>query len=335
MLTFGDVKSSRVVRVAGVCPESPDFAQITNDVIRELLDRGNWWNTLKIARGCIYNNCITWNRYVGTVEGFNRCGSAPIKNGWMEFNAVLPEHVNHFNRTGSFLCANDLALVDQGTSPVFNQIPCNQNRFIQFYITQAADVGKTITLFGVDGNGLDIITQRSDGTIQPGVVLSLALPFVQAPMLFRQITRVIKDVTVGPVYGYQFDGTNTFPLAVYAPDETNPDYRTQRLTQGGCVATNCQQFPSKIEAYVKLAFVPVVNDNDLVLIDSLDALALGYQAMKLGDAYDFDGQEKGLRAAVLRLNMQLRNKLPVDATPVRFKPYGTATLERRSIGRLM
>lgn len=335
MLTFGDVKASKVARISGACPTSPDFAQTVNDTVRELLDRGNWWNTLKIAKGCIYNNCITWNRYVGTVLAFNRCGSAPPKNNWMEFNAVLPEHVNHFNRTGGFMCAHDLALVDQGTSPVFNQIPCGQNRFLQFYITQPSDVGKTITVFGVDGNGLDIISTRSDGTIQPGIVLTLAIPFVQSPILFRQVTRVIKDVTVGPVYGYQFDGTNTFPLSWYAPNETNPDYRTDRLTGSHCVGTNCQQFPSLIHAYVKLEFIPVVNDDDLIIIDSLDALALGYQAQKLGDAYDFDGKERGMQAAIKVLNMQLRNKLPVDQTPVRFKPYGTATLERRMIGRLM
>ena len=327
MLTVSEAADSRINRISGVCALSPDWYQLLNDATRQLMRRGNWWGTVKILRGCIYNNCLTWPRVVGTVLALqDRGGSAPVKNSWYEFNAVLPEHVHHWNRFGGFHCDNNLALVDNGTAPVFNQIPCLNDRYLRFYITQPSDVGKTITVFGVDGNGLDILTTRSDGTIQPGVVLTLAIPFVQTPTLIRRVDRIIKDVTDGPVYGFQFDGSHQFPLATYAPGETLPDYRTSRLTFG------CSCCPSQIAAFIKLEFIKATRPNDLILIDNLDALALGMQSAKLSDAFDSQGAEGMMARAVHELNLDLRNKLPIDEIPVRFQPQGTAMLRRQKIG---
>ena len=335
MITFGEAKDSRLRSIAGLCSDSPDFAQILNDTVREFLEAGSWWGTVQRLKGCIYNNCIAWPAPVGTVLAFDRCGSAPPKNYWFDFNPVLPEQVNHWRHHGAFGCARDLALVDAGTTPVFNQIPCGHNHFIRIYIQDLGDVGKTVTLFGTDGNGQEVITVRSDGTTQPGVVLTLASPYVQSPMTFRHLDRVIKDVTLRPLTVTQFDGTNEFPMATWRAGETTPSYRSSKLLRTHCSTVNCQQFPARIEALVKLEFVPVVFDDDLVLIDNLDALALGIQAMKLGDAYDFDGKAKAMTHAIHQLNLQLRNKFPIDQTPARVRVFGTADLRRQGIGQLM
>jgi len=333
MLTVSEAQSSRLNRISGVCAGSADWFQLLNDATRQLMRRGNWWGTLKVMRGCIYNGCIAWPRQVGTVLAFDRCGSAPPKNQWAEFNAVLPEHVHQFNRDGEFGCARDLALVDHGTSPVFNQIACGQNVYIRFMPVQPTDVGKTITVFGLDSNGVEIITTRSDRTIQPGIVLTLAIPFVQTPFSMRRVDRVIKAATDGPIYGYQVDVTGTiFNLATYAPSETLPDYRTSKLVRSRCHDCGC--WPSQIAAFVKLQFIPAQNPDDLVLIDNLDALALGMQSAKLSDAYDSQGAETMMARAVHELNLDLRDKLPIDQTPVRFQPYGTASLESVSIGMM-
>lgn len=334
MLTVAEAKTSRLKRIAGLCPDSQDFIDILNDATSELMTRGDFWATMKRMRGCIYNGCITWPRAVGTVKAFDRCGSAPPKNHWFGFDAVLPGDFEHWRNTGSFLCARDMALVDHGTSPVFNQIPCGTNRYVRYYITDPADVGKTITVFGIDGFGNEVITERADGTVQPGVVLTLAIPYVQSPMLFRRIDRVIKQPTVRPVYGYQFDG-NLWPLSVYQPSETLPDYRTERLVWSHCPTTNCQQWPSQISALVKLQFIPVENDDDQVLIGNVNALFYAMQSIKLGDAFDVAGGGSLMARAVRELNNELREKLPDDQIPVRFKPWGTATLERQGIGRMM
>ena len=334
MLTAGSAMTSRLNRISGVCAGSDDWYQLINDATRELMRRGNWWGTVRRLRGCIYNGCIAWPRYVGTVLAINRCGrSAPPKNQWYDFDAVLPEHVRHWNQCGGFLCAHDLALADHNTTPVFNQIPCNTPRYLRFYITQPTDVGKTITIFGKSG-GIELLTKRSDGTIQPGLVLTLAIPFVETSTLFNSVERVIKDPTDGPVYGYQFDGTNLFPLSTYEPSETLPDYRSNKLVTSPC-PTNCQQWPSQIEALVKLQFVEAKTADDLVLIDNLDALATAMQSCKLSDAYDSAGAETMMARAVHELNLDLRDKLPIDQTPVRVKVYGTSDLRKQGIGTLM
>jgi hypothetical protein len=330
MLTLGAAKNSRLKRISGVCTSSPEFLDLLNDAVDELMDAGNWWNTLRVLRGCIYNGCITWPRQVGAVLGFNRCGgSSPPKNAWYDFDSVLPEHVSLWNNTGSFSCASDLALVDRGTSPVFNQIPCLLPKFLRFHITQPTDVGKTITIFGKSG-GIEVLTTRSDGTIQPGLVVVLSIPYTQTTIAFDSVDRVIKDPTDGPIYGYQWDGVRQFALATYAPSETLPDYRTSRIQTSGC-GTNCDNWPTQISAFVKIQFIPVVHDDDEVQIDSLEALALAIQSIKLGDAFDSIGAETMMRRAIHTLNLQLRNRLPIDTIPVRFAPFGNATLNRRRI----
>jgi hypothetical protein len=333
-LTLGAARNARRLKqISGVCTTSDEFVDILNDSTSALMERGSWWNTLRVLRGCIYNGCITWPRSVGTVLAMDRCGrSVPPKNQWYDFDAVLPEHVHHWNRFNNFPCAHDLALVDRGTSPVFNQIPCGLPRFLRFYITEQSDVGKTITIFGKSA-GVEVLTTRSDGTIQPGLVISLAIPFVTTTIAFDAVDRVIKDVTDGPVYGVQWDGINAYALATYAPSETLPDYRTSRIHSSGCV-TNCSNWPSQISAFVKLEFVPVVHDDDEVQIENLEAQALGIQSIKLSDAFDSQGAEEMMSRACHVLNLQLRNKLPIDQVPVRFAPFGTSSLRRQKIGYL-
>jgi hypothetical protein len=330
MLTLGAAKNSRLKRISGVCTSSPEFVDLLNDGVNELMDAGNWWGTVKVMRGCIYNQCLTFPRQVGTVLALNHCGgSIPPKNQWFSFGSVLPEHVGLWNRTGSFSCASDLALADTGTSPVFNQIPCLLPRFLRFYITQPSDAGKTITIFGKSA-GVEVLTTRADGTIQPGLVVTLAIPFVTTTIAFDNVDRVIKDPTDGVTYGYQWDGLHLYPLATYSPSETSPEYRTSRIIQSGC-GTNCDNWPTQISAFVKIQFIPVVHDDDEVQIDSIEALALAIQSIKLGDAFDSIGAQTMMARAIRALNLQLRNKLPIDTIPVRFAPFGTARLERRRI----
>lgn len=332
MLTVAEAEDSRINRISGVCAGSSDWYQLLNDATRQLMRRGNWWGTIKVMQGCIYDGCLTFPRAVGTVLALNRCGSSiPPKNQWFSFNAVLPEHVRHWNACGSFPCAKDLTLVDRGTTSVFNPIPCLNARYVQIYITDLNDVGKTITIFGIDGNGQEIITTRSDGTTQPGLVMTMAIPFVQTPILIRRIDRVIKDPTSHAVYLYQFDGANMFSLAVYEPSETLPEYRTSKIQSSGC-ANNCNQWPSQIDVFVKLKFIKAARPDDLILINNLDALAMAMQAVKLNDAYDSQGSETMMARAIHEMNLDLRDKLPIDQIPVNFSPQGTAHLSRRKIG---
>lgn len=340
MLTLGEAKTSRIKRVAGVCPDSEDFLEILNDATRELMRAGNWWGTVKRATFCVYDSCLVFPRYVGTLLAFNRGNhSIPPKNHWYGFDDVLPEDVRHWNsaRHGNERCncSGNIAAVDFGTVSVFNQIPCLNDRFVRFYIVEPLDAGKTITIFGIDGNGQTIRSTRPDGTVQEGLVLTFAIPFVESPMLVRRLDRVIKDVTSGPVFGYQFDGNTLYNMAEYQPSETLPEYRFSKVTGrmhhhnhgSSCGAT-------QISALVKLKFIPVANDGDLVGIDNVDALAIAVQSLKTSDAYDSGSAENLMARAIHKLNQDLRDKLPIEQTPARVHYQGTAHLRRQQIGYL-
>ncbi len=336
MITLLDAKQSRLRRVAASCPNSADFLEAINDATRMLMNRGNWWTTVRRMTGCVYNNCLVFPRSVGTILALNKCGnSIPPKNYWYGFSAVLPEDVLNHGRC-SDRCWGDVAGRDDGTTPVFNQIPCLNDRYVRFYCMQPTDEGKHITIYGIDSNGQVIRSERSDGTFQDGVELTLAIPYVQTTFLVRRIDRVVKDPTNGPVHGYQFDGATLYDLAHYEPSETNPEYRQMRIV-GGCspVNTTTGCCPSQITALVKLQFIPVQFDNDLIQIDNLDALAMMVQALNQNDNFDAQQSEIMTARAVKELNLELRNKLPIDTTVVNFQPYGTARLNRQAIGRLM
>ncbi len=335
-LTLAQAKNSRLRRISGSCPDSQDFLELLNDGIRMLMKRGNFWGTVKRMSGCVYSDCIVWPRQVQTVLAINKNGnSVPPRNQWYGFSAVLPEDVTNHGIWGD-RCWGDIAARDGDTTSVFNQIPCLNDRYVRFYCMQPTDEGKTITLFGVDSNGQTIRSQRTDGSFQDGVVLTLAIPYVQTTFLVRRVDRILKDTTDGPVHGYQFDGATLYDLAHYDPAETSPAYRTSKI-MGGCNATangnGCCH--SQISALVKLAYVPVQYDDDVILIDDLDALAMVMQAINQSDNYDADQFEKMILLAVRELNATLRNVLPIDTTKVSFKPQGTADLRRQSIGRLV
>lgn len=343
MVTLGEVKRSRVKRVAGVCPSSPEFTDLVNEGTSMLLNRGSWWGTIKRMSFCTYNSCLVFPRQVGTLLALSTCGgSIPPKNQWFSFNAVLPDDVNWYIRNGNwgaynFGLGNQCAFVgmDGGTSPVFNQIPCPQARYLRFYITRRSDIGKTITVFGQDGNGLVIRSSRSDGTFQDGVLLTLDAPYVETPILIRRVDRIYKDLTDGPIYGYQWDGANNYNLAWYEPSETSPDYRTTKVL-GGCQCAQrnipCNCAPIQMQALVKIQFVPALYDDDLVQIDNLDALASMVKAIKLGDSYNAVEREAAIAQAVKEMNLELRNRLPIDQTVARVHYQGTSQLWKQMIG---
>lgn len=340
LLTLGEAKESGLREVAATCPDSQEFVDQVNKATSMLMKRGNWFGTLHKITFCSYNNCLVFPRQVGTLLATNRCNlSVPPQNQWFSFNDILSDDVVRWNTffNGPGPCANGFVTEDQGTTPVFNQIPCLNDRYVQFYPSRLADIGKKITIFGIDGNGLVIRTTHSDGIFQDGVELVLETPYVQSPFLIRRIDRVLKEVTEGPIYGYQFDGAHQFNLAWYEPTEKSPAYRFVKLKTGVIGGCNCNSAfcgcgPVPFTALVKLQYIPVVNDDDLVLIDDLDALELAIQSVRLSRAFDSQAAETMMSRAVHELNLRLRDKLPTNSIPTRVYTQGSAHFVNQGVG---
>jgi hypothetical protein len=338
LLTLGQLKQGACSKIAGVCPSNPEFADYVNQAVRQLMRRGNWWGTVQPMRGCVYDNCIVWPRYVGTVLAVNRNGHfSDLANRWFQFMdwsgvdlssfGITPGRPHDFHNTTVF----------DGTTPVFNPIPCGQSRYVLAYPGTQQDVGKTITLFGVDSNG-QTVRQQIGGVWKDGITLTLALPFVQSPMKFQKVTRVLKDVTQGVLRLYQWDGVNlnfdltpnVFDMAAYDPSERSPDYQHSKML--GCGGPpGCAR---QITALIKLAFIPVSDDNDLVLIENEDAIEHMIQSIKYREKGDAARAVQWEKDAFRELNYELRDRVPDEQFVATFRPFGPASLNQKTMGMI-
>lgn len=333
LLTFSEIKNSDVPDDAGVCGTSSQFKDYVNRAVRMLMNRGSFYGTVQKIQVCTTNTCqIVWPRSVGSVLATNVNGShSTVKDNWYGF---LPLSRGDFGSGGfgfsNGTCFGNLVTSDQGQSPVFNPVTCGTSVYIRVYTGVRDDVGKTTTIYGVDNNGQTVRTQVN-GVWQEGEMVTLALPYVQTTTLFRTVTRISKVVTQGVTRYYQFNpiGNYTYDLAIYDPTETNPSYRTSRIegVSNGCCSKS-------IVALVKLEFIPVVNDTDLVMIDNMDALSDMIKSIREKKAGNPEKAFKFETSAVRELNLQLRNKFPNDQI-VASVDYGQRSMQRSRIGNLM
>jgi len=212
--------------------------------------------------------------------------------------------------------------------------------YARFYPRCNNDIGKTITIYGIDSNGQAITSTDANNNWIPGVQLVLASPFVSTSFLVRKIERVIKDITQCVVDGYFYDPVNNVlnDMAHYQPTETNPEYQHTLISNfGQCCNSNSTTAPTPktILAYVKLKHVDMVNPNDPCVVNSMSAIKLMVQSVKEEQAFNAEASAS-LRALSLKeLNLELRNKLPLDQVPVEVQSFGTAVPRRHAIGRIM
>lgn len=345
MLTFGQIKCSRLNEVAAATSDSENFRSLLNEAIEALLNRGDWRGTLQPIYVCVRNGCVTWPRYVHAVRKLNHCNrEIQVNNIWYQFverdfysnwlgmdywNVVRPlngnEQFRQMNSTGYFSTYNDVP------SP----------SYINAYPSALQDIGKKVTIFGFDSNGLPLRHQDSDGNWCEGSVITLAAPYGQTLDVIRSGSiRVLKDETQGEVrlYAQDYNTATLTDLAVYAPTETTPNYARYRL-HGGRHCWNANDADTGDRCYgvlalVKVEFIPVKHDSDIVLIDNIQALKFAVQSIKYSEAGDVGNAELFMGKAVRELNLELRNEMSDSSIPVVFKAFGSATPRRAGIGRI-
>ena len=344
MLTLGQAKGSRKLVVAsGVCADSDDFREMVNDAVRMGMNRGGFWGTVVPINVCVYNGCITWNRYVDVPLAINACGrSLQVHNNWDRFVSMGHSDVRTlgFGWNGT-KCWGNVVATNDSFAPVFNNIPCGTPRYIRAYTSVRADIGKKIRIFGLDYNNQVIRTKNSDGDWEEGVSLTLPDPsvsaFVSTSFTLNKITRAIKEETQGVLRLFQYDPTDNtlYNCAVYDPQETHPEYATSKISNLKILCCcNCENGLKTVQALVKLKFVKAVHDNDLLGISNLDALTLLVQAGKSSEAGEDEDAEKKIARAVHELNLEMSVKFPQDQIPIEVAPFGTALLRRAGIGNV-
>lgn len=308
--------------MSGICTDSPDFVSYTNGAVDQLLRRGKWYSTFRSIRACVYDGCVAWPRHVQTILAIKVNGQVEnLYNRW--FNYLPMDHCGRYYKAWQLgMGRGNWDTVSDGTTPVFNPIACGKNVFLRFYIDSPTDLGKTVTVMGIDSNGQVIRTQRPDATIQEGVVLTFTKPYIQTPMLFRHVTRVVKDETNYNVRGYQFCPTENVELDLcnYEPSEVSPQYTHTRISTRNLQRSGCCE--AMVDALVKIKFTPVKYDQDAMLIDNEAAVANMIMAQRLKEGGDLANSRAYEADAFRELNFQMKDYFPDEQFVVDFQPFG-------------
>ena len=291
-LTLGQAKAT-IARVSNLCDTSARVVELLNEAQERLLNRTDYpVGSLVRYRFCAGSSgCITWPRQVRTIQAWANCSTpGMVKSNWFEF---IGYPVGIGLQDGDTNPGN--MLIDRGMACAFDDVIATTAapRKICAIATNAADVGKYITLRYINSTGQRVYTSI-DGVVQEGERLTLVAPGGVFPAGVAQTTydlapgglyHVVKATTLYPVALYECSSTAlTRQLAFYEPSETVPIYRRslipglEDMTACDDATSDCTQNKS-ITALVKLQHVPVVVDNDPLVIGNLAALKLMVMAI--------------------------------------------------------
>lgn len=278
----------------GMCPTDPRVTSLINLAIERLLPRLNPEKTIQRFQFDVVNNVITMPRQVKTVlgastmypscTGSTSCGPGctsilTVKSMWYEMMPGGP--------VGWIPCATNV-LMDLGTGFSTFADPSQQTPMIlRLYadIPQPSTEG-FIVINGTDVNG-NLPFSYVNNQYIPGQVLNIPTTsdanYLDTPQSFVQINSISKPITQGRLrlFGVDATGAQT-PLAVWEPDELNPDYRRYLVTWVG------PSMPSILTVLAKLRYVYTTAPYADLMITNIGSLQLALQAMKYEKAGSYD-----------------------------------------------
>lgn len=239
-----------------------------NQVADRLMNMGTWsggWVTVPDMP--IYNGYITMPRRFRTCEGVNlSCGPRPIYSRFWKFTAA--------GKTRP--CANVVVPIDDAAQTFLDP---SGTYYLRIKSSTSADNTKTVTLIGgLDASSVELFTTVSL-TITSGSPATTSQSYTSLP-------RIGKDLTTGQVDLYAVDTTTAVEtqIATYAPWETEPLYKRYEIVRNAEAPTPTD--PTTAECLCTLAYVPAVNDSDLIFPPVLGGLKHGLKALTYEDTSD-------------------------------------------------
>lgn len=269
-----------IARVLGVCLTDPRIAQYTNEAEERLMPKGKWVGTFVRLRLCLSESCVTLPRQVETVEAWALCNTPfPLRDKMYEFVANGPGQ-----RRSDLGAASNM--IDRGTACVFREMS-TQTSFVNVQASVAESASARILLRGYDENKSWVRTQDppASGIWIDGEYVAINTTGTRSVNKFTSLTEVVKPVTNGPVNLMEWPaalGSNLQTIASYESDETLPIYRRYLIPglgqTGACDGHSCCD-DKTVTLLVKLRHIPVVNDNDFLVLQSVSAIKLMVMAI--------------------------------------------------------
>lgn len=343
MLTLGEVQASKGIQaVARFCPTSDEFLELVNSATRRLGRRGDWAETVVPIYVCVFQGCVVWPRYVGSVRKINICNrTVSVNSLWYSFMTGVNGITNGglggpwgYGARGWDSYASwrggSCGLTQMGKTPVL-QDAMGDGRTVRAYTRCPKDYGKTMKIFGTDNNNQPLQEKDINGNWVTGITLTLQSPFASSSTFVRHIDYVIRDQTQCIVDCYYYNATTDLleDMAHYEPSETEPSYAKTQLSnwphtsfQSGVATPSCCAGLRGVMALVKLKFIDAQVASDLILVPNIDALQKEIQAINSERAGDLVKAKAFELDAVRELNRQLEDEMPDDNFPASNNVFG-------------
>lgn len=304
-VTLSDMKGSSLPAQLNLCPDDARFTSRVNRALEWLLSCGSFMGTTRHVQFCIDEACFVTPGCIANVEAVRAChDAARIENNWYR---MLPGFNPHRWETG------DLWWEYRDQVPSFRTL-CRP-RLLRSYIASSTDRGKKIKFLGYDKNRIWVRTLQG-GVYKDGEVVILNSPFVDTTIEYSSVTAVQKDPTDQGVrvFSHPLGDDTLTPFALYEYWETNPTYQRYRVNNDDVLDSTTCPGGRTVEAEVKLAFVPVKDDEDILPIWNRVAMEMAVMGVKALDDGDLarsdallygDGRNQRLGAVPL-LNQEIR-----------------------------
>ncbi len=293
--------------------------------------KGNFDPWLKNLDVCAdASGCVVLPSFVGTVLSVNIGGRPSLfRNQWYEFhiNGLGSSYGNNGAFNGNCGGVTGWVSDDLGWTPVFQNL--TDWMYVAAICEDPIDGNGSLNLV-VEGETVDqncnpkmAITIPATGPSSSGVKIPLITGYPvtdPAATPFRRITQVTKPVTRGYVklIGFKNEPNSLgVTLGYYAPNETNPRYRKIRVSQ------SCQW----VRIRFRMTELPLVNDWDIVPLESYQATLDLLKAIRLRETNNYDVAEVAETKAVnlLREIQAIQDGPAMD--PIQVEPgFGIGSL---------
>lgn len=266
-----------------------------NQVCERFITDGKWKWTMRRIVIPIYDGYVTLPRELETALGLKlvtTSGCCCISQIYTRFHEFAHMHTDCCS-TGTY------PISESATTFITPDAP------FTLRVKSTVTAGKNITFYGGYDENDDEFFGGDTVAITNGTTNGTRTYNVMPPT-----GGVQKEVTTVPVELYAVDSAGAETLiAVYAPYETVPAYKKYRVPDWNSTFTS-------VLVLGKLAYVPVVNDYDIVIPSHWGALKLGLKALRSEDTEEDESADADWARAFDRLNAQVTeaegdNEFPV------------------------
>lgn len=293
----------------GLCASDPRVVTAINLAIERLIPVLNPEKTVGRYQFDVVNNQITTPREVKTILAAScsyasctggNCGPGctsifRVKSRWYE---MLPG-----GPVGFIACAPNI-LMDMGTGySTFADPSVETPLILRLYadLPQVTSEG-IIVISGLDADGNDLVTYQDNQWI-PGAAIQIPAQgtnYNETTQSISQIYSITKPQTVGRLrlYGVDSTGAQT-ALAVYQPDEINPDYRRYMVSWVGDIPPQ-----AILTVLAKRRFYWTTDPYEDLLITNVGALQNALMGMKYEKAGAFDQAALCWKTAIAILDVE-------------------------------